>query len=337
MRKKLLFTFCLCFFSTISAISLTPAKIGITTLRLNDEERRRPVLTEVWYPVEEGAHAESVAGLWVRCPEARDAPLQICEKKKYPLVVMSHGNCGDRTNISWLAEILAAKGYIVAAMDHHGNTWNNNIADCFIKIWERPRDVSFVIDELLTNSRFAPYIDHKRIGFVGYSLGGMTGLWIAGGKLSHFDKIDLSAIPSDQIPKTLTPDMLDLIDFAPAKVSYRDARVGAVFLMAPALVNLFDLKSLSSIQVPVHIIASDGDTIVPADTNAKVLAGKIGKSIMTLIPGGGSHYIFLNEVTRGGKMMLDKSVVTDPPHLSRKDIHENIGSLAIEFFNANLK
>ena len=62
----------------------------------------------------------------MRCDESRDAPLSN-KKKQYPLIMMSHGSGGDRYNMSWLAEVLTANGYIVCAMDHYGNTWNNKI------------------------------------------------------------------------------------------------------------------------------------------------------------------------------------------------------------------
>ena len=116
MYKRLKpFLFCLFIFAPFTScinnqnvsIILHPQKTGIATVRFYDESRDRPLITEVWYPVAEHIPAENVNGLWLRCPEARDAPLKK-SSKKYPLVVMSHGNGGDRTNNAWLAEILAA-------------------------------------------------------------------------------------------------------------------------------------------------------------------------------------------------------------------------------------
>jgi predicted dienelactone hydrolase len=319
-----------------SQVVLQPQKTGITTLKFYDEGRARPLITEIWYPVEQSAPAEPVAGLWVRCPEARDAPLVTKPGKQYPLIVMSHGNGGDRLNNAWIAEILASNGYIVAAMDHHGNTWNNKIAEGFVKIWERPQDVSFVIDQLLQSPQFGSHINPQKIGFIGYSLGGHTGVWIAGGKVSHFDKPDLNEIPADQLPNIVTPEFINGVDFSPAHASYRDARVAAVFLMAPALAGLFDPASLQAIQIPVHIVASEGDITVPVEGNAKILAGKIKKVAFKLIPGAANHYVFLNEVTKGGKMMLDRSVSIDHPSVNRKEVHEEIGLSAVEFFNTTL-
>ncbi len=332
----------LCFLVCISScnkhpnVVLHPQKTGISTIKIYDASRHRPLVTEVWYPIDKNVPASHIEGMWVRCPEARDAPLKT-SSTKYPLIVMSHGNGGDRMNNAWLAEILAANGYIVASVDHHGNTWNNKIAECFVKIWERPKDVSFVIDHLLTDGRFGAHINPEKIGFIGYSLGGLTGIWMAGGQICNFGKSEMRKIPSDQLPTAIDEAFLDSVDFSPIQESYRDSRITAVFVMAPALGHLFDLTSLQSISIPVHIVASEGDSTVSTENSAKILASKIRKAAFTLIPGSANHYVFLNEVTKGGKLLLDKRLAHDPPDVDRAKIHEDIGHSAVQFFNKFLK
>ena len=335
------FIFCLIIFIPFtscnnSSIVLHPQKTGIATIRFYDETRQRPLITEVWYPIDKCVPAQDVKGYWQRCPEARDAPVKK-SSNKYPLIVMSHGNGGDRTNNSWIAEILAANGFIVASMDHHGNTWNNKIPENFIKIWERPTDVSFVVDQLLQHESFGPHINHKKIGFIGYSLGGHTGIWIAGGQVTDFSKKVVSSIPKDQLPQTVDEAMLDSFDYSPAAKSYHDPRIGAVFVMAPALGYLFDPLSLQQISIPIHIVAAEGDNITPLAEIANILAKDIKKAAMTLIPGSANHYVYLNEVTKGGKLMLDKRLTLDPPGTNRTKVHEDIGKSAVKFFNDHLK
>ena len=305
-------------------------------MRFHDQARDRPLITEVWYPIDESHPASPVEGMWVRCDEARDAPIKPCSKK-YPLVIMSHGNWGDRLNNSWIAETLAANGFIVASMDHYGNTWNNKIAECFVKIWDRPQDVSCVIDHLLQNETFGPHIKKEKIGVVGYSLGGHTAIWVAGGKLSHFDKPDLNNLPADQIPTIVNEEVINSIDFSPAQNSYRDPRVSAVFVMAPALGYMFDLASLQNISIPVYIVVADGDKTVPHESSASILVSKIKQAAISFIPGSASHYVFLNEVSKGGKLLLDKKVALDPPTVDRAKIHDEIGTTAVAFFNEHLK
>lgn len=318
------------------SIVLHPAKTGITTLRFHDQSRDRPLITEVWYPIDESHPASPVGGMWVRCDEARDAPIKP-SAKQYPLVIMSHGNWGDRMNNSWIAETLAANGFIVASMDHYGNTWNNKIAECFVKIWDRPQDVTCVIDQLLQSEQFGSHINKDKIGVIGYSLGGHTAIWVAGGQLSHFDKPDLDSLPADQIPTIVNEEVINGIDFSPAQKSYRDPRVSAVFVMAPALGYMFDLASLQNISIPVYIIAADGDKTVPHESSANILVSKIKQAAITFIPGSASHYVFLNEVSKGGKLLLDKKVALDPPTVDRAKIHDEISTTAVTFFSQHLK
>jgi len=91
----------------------------------------RPLPTEVWYPASEEFRGKDVAegtrdnyelvpGLppgWqeaVRDAEARKGP--------FPLVVFSHGFGGHRRQSTFLCTHLASHGYVVAAVDHTGNT-----------------------------------------------------------------------------------------------------------------------------------------------------------------------------------------------------------------------
>ncbi|MBI3236912.1 MAG: hypothetical protein HYZ48_04350 [Chlamydiales bacterium] len=196
--------------------------------------------------------SKAPTGIWIRCNECRDAPISNAQSK-YPLIIMSHGNGGDRFNISWLSEILAANGYIVAAMDHYGNTWNNKIPELYAKPWERPKDISFILDELLQHPLFKDRIDSKRIGFAGYSLGGATGMWVAGAQITSIPCEHISEFCSTSLSDIVTPEILQKIDFMEAKESFYDKRISAVFTMAPALGSLFDPVSLQNIPIPAFM------------------------------------------------------------------------------------
>ncbi len=318
------------------SVILQPQKTGITTLHFHDHNRSRPLVTELWYPVDAETPSRKVPGFWVRCDEARDAPLSQ-NQKKYPLILMSHGNGGDRFNNAWLAEILAANGYIVAAMDHYGNTWNNKIPECYARPWERPQDVSFVLDELLKHPRFAGHIDESRIGFAGYSLGGATGIWVAGATASAFTKDKIAAVCAHEIPDIVTPEVLSRVNFNDALGNFGDPRIKAFVLMAPALGWLFDEKSLSAVKKPIFIFAPEKDQIVPVDGNAKIFAMKLSRVTLKIMPGEANHYIFLNRASLLGKGILEPKIFEDHVTVNRKQIHEEIGKQSIQFFQDNLK
>lgn len=319
----------------LRSIVLHPQKTGITTLHLNDVSRGRPLITEVWYPVELAAPSKTPTGIWLRCEESRDQPLSMGQQR-YPLIIMSHGNGGDRFNMSWLAEILAANGYIVAAMDHYGNTWNNKIPELYAKPWERPKDISFVLDQLLSHPTFVDRIDAKRIGFAGYSLGGATGMWIAGAQMSKVPPHDLSAVCASQLPDFVTSEVLSHVDFNDAMHCYQDPRFSAIFTMAPALGWLFDEASLQKIEVPICIISTNKDQVVPMESNAHLFAKSLKKATLKILNNDGDHYVFLNRASLVGKRLLEPRFFEDPQHIDRGRIHEEVGMTAVSFFDQYL-
>ncbi len=317
-------------------IVLQPKMTGITTLNYHDIEHDRPVVTEVWYPVDPESPTKKASGFWLRCDEARDAKLSN-KQKQYPLIMMSHGSGGDRYNMSWLAEVLSSNGYIVAAIDHFGNTWNNKIPECYAMPWERPRDISFALDQLLNSSQFKDRIDLRRIGFAGYSLGGATGIWIAGAEASPLNSEDVKANASKDLAGIATPELLDTIDFNQACGSYRDPRITAVMVMAPALGWMFAENSLEKISIPVFIVAPEKDAVVPTEKNARVFASKITKATLKILPGEATHYVFLNRVNAFGKRFLEPRFCEDPASIDRQKLQEEVAKNTILFFNEKLK
>jgi predicted dienelactone hydrolase len=317
-------------------IVLQPKKTGITTLYYYDVKRDRPVVTEIWYPVDPESPAKPPPGFWLRCDEARDAPLSN-KQSHYPLIVMSHGSGGDRYNISWLAEALASNGYIVAAMDHFGNTWNNKIPKAYARPWERPLDVSFTLDQLLSSEQFKDRIDQKKIGFVGYSLGGATGMWIAGGEATPLDHTAVRDNAGKDLADITSLDILEEIDFSQASGSYRDPRISAVITMAPALGWMFAESSLKKISIPVFIIAPEKDSVVPTEKNAKLFASKIAKAKIKILPGEATHYVFLTQANAVGKRFLNPRYYEDHASIDRRKLHHEIAKNSIVFFSEQLK
>src|SRR5689334_22034162 len=70
----------------LKKVILKPKKTGITTFNFYDLKRERPVITEVWYPVDPHTPASTACGIWLRCDEARNAPLSD-QQKQYPLII----------------------------------------------------------------------------------------------------------------------------------------------------------------------------------------------------------------------------------------------------------
>jgi predicted dienelactone hydrolase len=165
---------------------------------------------------------------------------------RFPLVAFSHGYGGHRRQSTFLCTHLASHGYVVAAVDHTGNTVIDILQVVmnvqmggrppapepvlreFIEL--RPADASFTIDRVL--AELDGQIDPERIGMAGHSFGGWTTL----------------------------------------ATTTRDARIRAALPLAPAggasdlpvdpLVN--SLAALRwSREVPTLFIVADRDTLLP--------------------------------------------------------------------------
>lgn len=272
--------------------------------------------------------------VWKREPEARDSSLSI-EKNKYPLILFSHGYQGDRFNSVWFIYALVKKGYIVASLEHYGETWHQSLPKEILKPWNRPKDVSFVITEVLKDSFLKDRIDPDKIGFAGFSNGGLTGIWLAGGQSNDYNvKKILSRYPMPSLEKD--PSLIANIDFDAAKKTFSDARIKAFFLMAPSFGFLFEEAGLKQIKKPVFIASGSEDEIVNIHENAEHYAKYILKSILWLIPGKAGHFVFLSEPTELGKKELPSMLIVDDPSVNRAKIHKEVEAVAIKFFNSNL-
>jgi len=103
--------------------------VGLSFAAYEDAARRswtrsqsRPLATAVWYPAAPGSReSEWRVGIFNAGWNAQKAPLSAATTKR-PLIVLSHGTGGGAAGMAWLAETLASNGYIVAAVNHHGNT-----------------------------------------------------------------------------------------------------------------------------------------------------------------------------------------------------------------------
>lgn len=305
--------------------------IGVATYSYFDEVRRRQIAVEFWYPASKDSRLLSQKGeeVWVHPHEVRNAPFA---KTAYhlPLIVMSHGHGGDRRDRSWLAEKLVQNGFVVASLDHQGNTWKTMNIVATLKFWERPQDVSFAIDCLLKDPRLQDRFNPDQIGFVGYSLAGLTGLALAGGVAEELEaEIHRNKV---HFPE-LTPEILSGVDLAPAKRSYYDQRIKAVFLMAPATWCFCKPNALSALKTPLGIVATESDEVLAFKEHMEPLINRSIPVRLKLLRNGETHFVFLNRVTEKGKKFLGERVFFDPPGVDRKKIHQEIASFAVEFFN----
>ena len=157
--------------------------VGTATLDLEHKATGRKVTSELWFKAAADAKIEWFSPrLPLRpIPIARNADPQP-PPRKHPLIVVSHGNWGTSFSQGWLALELVKAGYVVLSTSHPGTIGDDQTVAGRYRLWDRSRDVSFALDEVLKHPKWAALIDADRIGFVGHSFGGWTGVSLAGGR-----------------------------------------------------------------------------------------------------------------------------------------------------------
>lgn len=315
-------------------IQITSDAIGVRTLRYEDGGRKRPVVIELWYPTNRsGISLDAPTDIvWIHPKEARNVPL-LERDSPYPLIVMSHGHRGDRRERSWLADLLVRQGYVVAAVEHFGNTWNEYNPLVSLRFWERAKDVSFALDRLFDEPFLEGAIDANRVGFVGYSLGGMTGLALAGAQAKNAREIVL--YQQGQI-KEVSPEAIAAIDFSEADKDYKEPRIRSMLLLCPAIF-IYPPESLSQIKIPIGLVAAINDEVLPHKEHAYQIIKHLVPYKLKVMRKEISHYAFLNRITEAGHKILQKAVRSDPPSCDRTALHSEVGAFCIEFFKETLK
>jgi predicted dienelactone hydrolase len=228
-----------------------PYAVGRTTLSLDDTSRSRPLVADVWYPADAGVAGDPsvyqfLPGIEYESPTAL-ADVPVSAAGPFPLVVYSHGSGGLRYISAFFTELLASHGFVVASVDHVGNTAVDLIGGA-----EPPRDqmgltrvldVEFLISQMLSLSgspsgQFAATVDPARVGVTGHSFGGYAALGAVSGVTNSAGS-------------------------APA-----DDRIVAAATMAGWTENLSD-DELAAVDVPMLLLSGTKDETTPIADNTE--------------------------------------------------------------------
>lgn len=147
------------------------------------------------------------------------------------------------------------------------------------QLWERPYDLSRVIDAVTTDSALAGKVEPGRIAAIGHSLGGWSVVALAGAQFdpARFDR-DCTEQPN---PRTcgLASELITPRGEVAAeklKTMKADPRVGAIVSLDLGLARGFTPESLNSITIPALIFGAGVDI---GDLPAKLESGYVATNM----------------------------------------------------------
>lgn len=313
-------------------------KEGVTWGSAFAPERGDDIDFRIWYPALPGGRQVTVGGNGVfhGTPAGKGAPHA---PGKHPLVLISHGAGGNADQFGWIASALAGEGYVVALPNHPGSTSGNASAEAAVRVWERPADVSAVIDEIEANPADYPYIDASRIAMLGFSAGGYTAMAVSGARV---DPMGLTTFCDDGDQGMsdcafLARGGVDLhgIDFSPAARDHRDPRVDAAVIIDPGIVQTLTPDSLSGIGIPMLIVNLGEEETVPAGVYARSAAEAIPGARYVIVPDA-IHFSFLARCKeKGARILADEGepdpLCDDAGGRGRAEIHAELKTLIVGF------
>lgn len=222
-----------------------------------------------------------------------------------PLVVLSHGFGADRFFLNYLGQHLASHGLTVVSVEHPGSNLRalvNLPVDPAVaeepsrilpatEFLDRPRDVTFVLDRLEQlnegNSFYGGLFNTEEVTVIGHSLGGYTGLALAGAKL---DLRSLDTFCEDIQPLGVSPaDWLQCaaVDLEEKQADLSDDRIRQVVAMNTLTGQLFGEAGLSEITVPTLLLTGTQDGVTPTlDQQLGAFTQLSGEKYLLAVIGG---------------------------------------------------
>jgi len=258
------------------------------------------------------------------------------------LIVLSHGIGGSELGHSVLAQALARNGYLVAALRHPGDNWQDRslIEKSPERYFEeRPRQASRVIDAILADpawkDRIATDSRGPRVGALGHSAGGYTVLALAGARpdLARIRKHCQAEAAEDPIFCGLGRPGVAIAPSTAATPSLEDTRVRAVVAMAPAGVPL-TAESLAAVRAATLVYEAELDRFLVPRFHAEWVASHLPAANLHRVPNA-LHFAFMDSPSMPIPSP-DGDIAANPPGFDRDAFLKQLGDEITAFFDKTL-
>lgn len=285
----------------------------------------KPLKVGVWYP-SSSPEAPVRLGPDLQTVAAGGA----ISAKHHPLIIVSHGTGGWYGSHDDTARALARAGFVVAAVSHTGDTFDD--LSRATRMADRPRQLRDLIDHMTGAWPDRAAIDPKRIGVFGFSSGGFTALVAAGGEP------DLSLVgPHCQAhPAYFDCNLVRQSDLGGAAGPWvHDPRIRAAVIAAPALGFTFAPSGLAKVKVPIQLWRAEQDRVLPHPLYAEAVRGLLPRSPDYQVVAGADHYDFLAPCGPG--MTKAAPAVCGGKGFDRTAFHASFNADVVAFFRRTLR
>lgn len=250
-----------------------PLRFELRSLQLRDDERDRTLAVDLYFPKDPAQ--DPAQDQPEDQPEDQPGSKLLGKARtgwesRRSLVIISHGLGADRKGHAFFARHLASHGIAAAVLQHPGSDSHQVQAmlrgqarealevSAFI---DRPRDVSFVLDELERRNatEFDGQLRLDRVGLYGHSLGAYTALTLAGAKL-NFARLKNDCQPEAYLLNLSMVLQCQALELPQHDYPLRDDRIAALMLFDPVSSSILDL---SPVELPVFWGGSSADVVTP--------------------------------------------------------------------------
>lgn len=303
----------------------SPAKAAGIQLLQSD-----PALSgAIWYPCAAEPTHVALGSLSVGADfdlkGAKDCPVA---GAKLPLVIFSHGRGGWFGQHHDTVETLADAGFVVAAINHPGDTTHDSSRRDTLSLWgSRPADMVRLLDFVLKDWKDKAVIDANKVGFFGFSLGGATGFVLMG------TRPDFARVAS--FCKETTGACAQLHNGETPPDPIQDARIRTAVIVDPAP-GVLTRENLAVVKVPFQFWRSQfgGPGVGDGSGTERVAEGLPGKPEIHVVPAG--HFAFLAPCSPELAAAVPRICTDTPEGFDRVAFHREFNAAVVKYFREQL-
>jgi len=267
--------------------------VGVTDFVVDGYGDSPGFTARLWFPTNHGIESRfgesRIRPGYLAVPNATpELPAQA------PLIVLIHGSGGSAESMGWIGVGLARRGALVVAADHPASSGGNPERQSILHVWTQPLDVRRLLDQLL-ESAWGGLVNEKRIGVVGFSLGGAGALSLAGGQYQFERFPEFCRANDDGACDAFRHHFVDLDSafYVRANADYSDSRVRAAIAIAPGFSESLTAGSLQQMTTPLLLISGESDQQLPPQTHVYPIREYLPDTSRYLEISGAQHFSFL--------------------------------------------